>query len=69
MEDNDGYRLDILHRLESGGPLRSREIPDTCDMPWVSSGWIHDRNVAMMLELMAVRGEVAVAGRQGRDRL
>lgn len=69
VEDNDACRLDILHRLELSGPLRSRELPDTCVVPWVSSGWTHDRNVSMMLELMAARGEVAVAGRQGRDRL
>ena len=69
VQDNDGCRRDILHLLERSGPLPSREIPDTCDVPWVSSGWTHDRNVSMMLELLAARGEVAVAGRQGRDRL
>ncbi len=38
-------------------------------MPWESSGWTHDRNVTQMLEFLASMGEVAVAGRQGRQRL
>lgn len=49
--------------------MTSRDLPDTCVVPWRSSGWNDNRNVAMMLELMAVRGEVATAGRRGRDRL
>ena len=69
VTDNDACRLDILDRLDSSGPLRSRELPDTCKRPWKSSGWNDDRNVSMMLEMMVLRGEVAVAGRQGRERL
>jgi uncharacterized protein YcaQ len=37
--------------------------------PWASSGWNNNRNVVMMLGFMEVRGEVAAAGREGRDRL
>ena len=66
---NDGCRRDILERLRRDGPLVSRELPDTCALSWRSSGWNNNRNVAMMLELMVLRGEVATAGRQGRDRL
>jgi uncharacterized protein YcaQ len=66
---NDACRRDILDRLGAAGPLTSRDLPDTCVVPWRSSGWNDNRNVAMMLELMAVRGEVATAGRRGRDRL
>lgn len=69
VDANDGCRRDILQRLESGGPLTSRELPDTCELPWLSSGWTHQRNVTQLLALMAQRGEVAVAGRQGRERL
>jgi uncharacterized protein len=35
---NDACRLDILDRLGSSGPLPSRELPDTCKVPWRSSG-------------------------------
>lgn len=66
---NDGCRLDILDRLESSGPMRSRDLPDTCKVPWTSTGWTNNRNVTQMLEFMVRRGEVAIAGRLGGDRL
>jgi uncharacterized protein YcaQ len=67
---NKGCRLDILNQLRSDGPLPAREIPDTCQVPWKSSGWSNNRNVLRLLEFMEARGEVAVVGRQaGRDRL
>ncbi len=66
---NDACRLDILDRLASSGPLRSRDLPDTCKVPWKSSGWTNNRNVSQLLELMVLRGEVAVAGRSNGDRL
>ncbi|GHJ43192.1 hypothetical protein Cs7R123_05340 [Catellatospora sp. TT07R-123] len=66
---NRGCRSDIISRLRSDGPLPARELPDTCEVPWQSSGWSNDRNVLKMLELLEARGEVAVAGRDGRERL
>jgi uncharacterized protein YcaQ len=66
---NDACRLDILGRLGSSGPLPSRELPDTCKVPWKSTGWTNNRNVTQMLEFMVLRGEVAVAGRDGAQRL
>jgi len=66
---NDACRLDILDRLGSSAPLRSRDLPDTCTVPWRSTGWTNNRNVTQLLELMVLRGEVAVAGRRGGDRL
>ena len=66
---NDACRLDILGRLGSAGPLPSRALPDTCKVPWKSTGWTNNRNVTQMLEFLVRRGEVAVAGRQGGDRL
>jgi uncharacterized protein YcaQ len=67
---NDACRRDILDRLGSAGPLRSRDLPDTCQRPWQSTGWTNNRNVIKLLEFMVLRGEVAVAGRSGGgDRL
>ena len=66
---NDVCRRDILARLDASGPLPSRELPDTCAKPWRSTGWTNNRNVTQMLEFMVLRGEVAIAGRQGNDRL
>jgi uncharacterized protein len=69
LRDNDRFRRDILDRLGSSGPLSSREIPDTCVVPWASTGWTNNRNVTQMLEFLMMRGEVAIAGRLGRERL
>jgi uncharacterized protein YcaQ len=66
---NDACRRDILARLASSGPLPSRELPDTCAVPWRSTGWTNNRNVTRLLDFMVLRGEVAVAGRSGGDRL
>ncbi|MGW9166974.1 DNA glycosylase AlkZ-like family protein [Agromyces sp. NPDC055658] len=70
LEQNDDFRRDVLKLLEGARePLPSRDIPDTSAVPWESTGWTHDRNVGRMLEFLALRGEVAIAGRQGRERL
>jgi uncharacterized protein YcaQ len=66
---NDACRLDILERLARSGPLPSRELPDLCVLPWRSTGWTNNRNVSQLLEFMVLRGEVAIAGRRGADRL
>ncbi|WP_426518423.1 winged helix-turn-helix domain-containing protein [Diaminobutyricibacter sp. McL0618] len=68
LRTNDACRRDILERLRRGGPMLSRDLPDTCVEQWESSGWNTGRNVAMMLELMEASGDVAVAGRLGRER-
>jgi uncharacterized protein YcaQ len=69
LRDNDTFRRDILKLLGRAGPVSSRDVPDTCAVPWASSGWTNDRNVTQMLELLMMRGEVAIAGRVGRERL
>jgi uncharacterized protein len=69
LHANDRCRRDILDLLARSGPLASRDIPDTCAVPWASSGWTNNRNVTLMLEFMQARGEVAIAGRVRRERL
>jgi uncharacterized protein YcaQ len=69
IRDNDRFRRDILKLLGSSGPLSSRDLPDTCVVPWASTGWTNNRNVTQMLEFLMMRGEVAIAGRVGRERL
>jgi uncharacterized protein YcaQ len=54
LRDNDGFR---------------RDIPDTCVVPWASTGWTNNRNVTQMLVFLMLRGEIAIAGRAGRERL
>ena len=69
LRANDRFRRDLLKRLTSSGPLSSRELPDTAAVPWASTGWTNNRNVTQMLEFLLARGEVAIAGRVGRERL
>jgi uncharacterized protein YcaQ len=69
VKANDAFRRRVLALLAESGPLASRDIPDSAKVPWQSSGWSHDRNVTQMLEFLLGRGEVAVAGRRGRQRL
>ncbi len=69
LRDNDRFRHDVLDRLRNSGSLTSRDIPDTSAVPWPSSGWTNNRNVTQMLEFLMMRGEVAIAGRVGRERV
>ena len=66
---NDSFRRNVLARLAEAGPLLSRDIPDTSVVPWPSTGWTNNRNVTQLLEFLTMRGEVAIAGRRGRQRL
>lgn len=69
LEDNRGCHQDVLERLRADGPLPASALPDTCVRPWRSSGWNNRRNVVMLLDLLSARGEVAVARREGREKL
>jgi uncharacterized protein YcaQ len=69
LRDNDRFRRDVLKLLRRSGPLASRDIPDTATVPWASSGWTNNRNVSQMLEFLMMRGDIAIAGRIGRERL
>jgi uncharacterized protein len=69
LRDNDRFRRDLLKLLRGSGAMTSREIPDTCMVPWGSTGWTNKRNVTQMLEFLIMRGEVAIAGRVGRERV
>jgi uncharacterized protein YcaQ len=69
VEANDGCRREILDLLRREGPLPTSELPDTCEVRWPSSGWNNNKNVQMLLKQMVARGEVAAAGREGRQKL
>ncbi|MGO4299496.1 DNA glycosylase AlkZ-like family protein [Leifsonia sp. RAF41] len=68
LDANVRFREDVLDRLRDSGPLLSKDIPDTAQVPWQSTGWTHEKNVTHMLELLQRRGVVAVSGRIGRQR-
>lgn len=69
LQANERFRRYVLDLLRASGPLPSREVPDRSVVPWPSTGWTNNRNVTQMLEFLVARGEIAVAGRQGRQRL
>ena len=65
---NDGARREVLALLRSEGPTAARDLPDSCEVPWRSTGWTNNKNVMKLLECLEARGEVAVASREGRER-
>jgi uncharacterized protein len=68
-EENPEFRAHILDRLRADGPLRARDIEDRSVRPWEWGGWSSGRDVARMLDLMWVRGQVGIAARTGGERL
>jgi uncharacterized protein len=68
LKKEGAFRRYVLRELERRGPLLSREI-ETHRGPREHSRWWGGRQMALMLEVLAVRGEVAVVGRQGKQRI
>jgi uncharacterized protein YcaQ len=69
LADNAALRESIVAQLDERGPLPSREIVDVSERAWRSTGWTNDRNVTRMLEMLWLKGEVLVHGRQTAQRL
>jgi uncharacterized protein len=69
LEANELFRNEVLDILDADGPLLSREVKATAQVPWRSSGWNADRNARMMLTCLLARGEVAVNGRKGTQKM
>lgn len=69
MKINAQLRRQVLDRIRKQGPLRSRDLEDTADVHWRSTGWTAGRNVSQMLERLWLEGEITVVGRDGAQRL
>lgn len=69
VDDNRGFRDRVLQLLQEDGPLPQHDIPDSADVPFRSSGWNTDRNVAMLLEFLLSSGRVAIVERIGAERV
>jgi hypothetical protein len=69
LKENASFRRYVLRELERRGPLLSREIDDHASMPRQAHRWWGERKVGLMLEVLNARGQVAVVGRRGRQRL
>ena len=70
LRANERFRRYVLRELERDGPLLSRELHDHSKGAWSpESRWWGTRNVAVMLELLHGRGQIAVVGRRDGQRL
>jgi uncharacterized protein YcaQ len=63
------YRRHVLKELRERGPLLSREIADAPSHRREDHRWWGQRQMGLMLELLSARGEVAVVGRRGKQRV
>ena len=66
---NGAFRRYVLRELERRGPLLSRELEDRSVGEKEERRWYGSRNVGLMLTSLHLRGEVAIAGRSGGQRL
>jgi uncharacterized protein YcaQ len=69
LKENAAYRKYILRELEQRGPLLSREIEDHKPSAREAHRWWGARKMGLMLGVLNARGEVAVVGRRGRQRV
>ena len=69
LQENAGFRRYVLRELERRGPLLSRELEDRSLGRRETHRWYGTRRVGIMLELLQLRGIVAVAGRRNGPRL
>jgi uncharacterized protein len=69
LKEHASYRRYVLRELERRGPLLSREIEDHRPHAREPHRWWGERKMGLMLNLLNARGEVAVVGRRGRQRL
>jgi uncharacterized protein YcaQ len=66
---NRPFRRYVLRELERRGPLLSRSLEDRSAGEPRDHRWYGSRRVGLMLMALHLRGEVAVAGRRGGQRL
>ena len=69
LKENASYRRYILRELEQRGPLLSREIEDHAPTKREAHRWWGARKMGLMLGVLNARGQVAVVGRRGKQRV
>jgi uncharacterized protein YcaQ len=69
LRENARFRRHVLRELELNGPLLSRDLQHDLMPAGQGHRWWGDRQVRLMLDLLAARGEIAVAGRNGKQRV
>jgi uncharacterized protein YcaQ len=69
LKENASFRRYVLRELERRGPLLSREIDDHRPSGRDPHRWWGARKMGLMLGVLNARGEVAVVGRRGTQRV
>ncbi len=69
LAQNAAFRRYVLRELQRRGPLLSRELEDRSVEGRREHRWYGSRYVAIMLDLLHRRGEVAIVGRRSGQRL
>jgi len=69
LRQNRSFRRYVLRQLERRGPLLSRELEDRSPQGRREHRWYGSRHVAQLLEILHLRGEVAIVGRRSGQRL
>ena len=69
LEENAGFRRYVLRELERRGPLLSRELEDRSGAEQGRHRWYGGRYVGRMLDTLHLRGELAIVGRRGGQKL
>jgi uncharacterized protein YcaQ len=69
LKEHAAFRRYVLRELRERGPLLSREIEDAPTHKREEHRWWGQRKMGLMLECLSARGEVAVVGRQGKQRM
>ncbi len=69
LKEHAAFRRYVLRELRDRGPLLSREIEDAPGHRREDHRWWGQRKMGLMLECLSVRGEVAVVGRRGKQRV
>jgi uncharacterized protein len=69
LKEHATYRRHVMKEIRERGPLLSREIDDAPGHRREDHRWWGARKMGLMLECLSARGEVAVVGRQGKQRV
>src|SRR5690242_18886531 len=69
LKEHAAYRRYVLRELRERGPLLSREIEDAPGHRREDHRWWGQRKMGLMLGCLSARGEVAVVGRRGKQRV
>src|SRR4029450_12990760 len=69
LKRNAAFKRYVLRELRERGPLLSRELEDRSVDARLEHRWYGNRYLGIMLGILMLHGDVAVAGRRGKQRL